>query len=409
LSSGKKINELRTDNGREYLSNEFQNFLKDAGIKHNTSVDYFPQMNGKAERLNRTLIEKARCMIAASNLDLNLWTAAVDTANYLRNRSPSTVLHGKSPYEVFFQKLPKINHLRVFGCEAYPLNINKSGEKFEPVAKKDCIMIGYGDSEGIYWIYDKKGRKVFRSRDIKFNENSLFYQNDQNTTELIIPNVQAKIPKIKNDESIKHDDKNEDDDKRNEENVSDDKSENGKTESNPDDEADNSDELQEVNDEQLPRRSSRVSKPPNRYKPGETMTQDKAYLNLLDTNEIYDEPTSFEEALKSKFKENWKAAIKSELDSLEENETWTISELPKNKKAIKTKWIFKIKRNSIDKPERFKARLVAKGYDQELGIDYHETFAPVVKAQSLRLLLAIAINERYKIHHVDISTDKQQI
>ena len=73
-------------------------------------------------------------------------------------------------------------------------------------------------------------------------------------------------------------------------------------------------------------------------------------------------------------------------------------------KAIKSKWIFKIKRNNENKPERFKARLVAKGYDQKEGIDYTETFSPVVKHEAIKLLLAIAINEGLKIHHLDIST-----
>ena len=76
-----------------------KNYLKECGIKHNTSVEYCPQSNRKAERVNRTLITKARCMLIEANVGLNLWTAAVETANYLRNRSPSSVLHGKSPYE----------------------------------------------------------------------------------------------------------------------------------------------------------------------------------------------------------------------------------------------------------------------------------------------------------------------
>jgi transposase InsO family protein len=82
-----KIKEFRTDNGTEYFSNAFQQYLKDNGIVHNTSVAYCVQSNGKAEGLNRTLLEKARCMIIAANVNLNLWTAAIDTANYLRNRS----------------------------------------------------------------------------------------------------------------------------------------------------------------------------------------------------------------------------------------------------------------------------------------------------------------------------------
>ena len=92
------------------------------------------------------------------------------------------------------------------------------------------------------------------------------------------------------------------------------------------------------------------------------------------------------------------------MDSLKENKTWSETKRKNTIQTIRTKWVFKIKRDSENNPVRFRARLVAKGYDQEKGINYNETFAPVIKQQSLRLLLAIAINENLKIHHIDIST-----
>ena len=108
--------------------------------------------------------------------------------------------------------------------------------------------------------------------------------------------------------------------------------------------------------------------------------------------------------MKSPFKEQWKEAIESEINSLKENNTWEIAKIPDEKRPIKTKWVFKVKKNSKGEPERFKARLVAKGYEQQKGIDFNETFAPVVKIQSLRLLIAIAVQEGMQIHHIDIST-----
>lgn len=102
---------------------------------------------------------------------------------------------------------------------------------------------------------------------------------------------------------------------------------------------------------------------------------------------------TYEEALTSSYRHKWEEAITSELDSLDENKTWEVCKLPTNKNILGTKWVFKIKYNSNNEPERYKARLVAKGFDQEAGIDFNETFAPVVKIQSIRLLLAIAINE----------------
>ena len=86
------------------------------------TVTYCPQRNGKAERLNQTLIEKARCMINPAKIKNNFWTTAVDTANYIRNRSPTSSLNGKTPYELFFNRKPSLKHLTVYGCEAYLLD-----------------------------------------------------------------------------------------------------------------------------------------------------------------------------------------------------------------------------------------------------------------------------------------------
>jgi hypothetical protein len=116
------------------------------------------------------------------------------------------------------------------------------------------------------------------------------------------------------------------------------------------------------------------------------------------------EPKTYEEALASSFRHKWEEAITSELDSLDENKIWEVCKLPTNKNILGTKWVFKIKCNSNNEPERYKARLEAKGFDQEEGIDFNETFAAVLKIQSIRLLLAIAINKGLIVHHVDIST-----
>lgn len=84
--TGKQIKKLRTDNGKEYLSNNFKNFLKEEGISHQLSVEYTPQQNGVAERKNRTLVEMARCIMLQGNLPQSLWAEAVNAATYIRNR-----------------------------------------------------------------------------------------------------------------------------------------------------------------------------------------------------------------------------------------------------------------------------------------------------------------------------------
>ena len=103
------------------------------------------------------------------------------------------------------------------------------------------------------------------------------------------------------------------------------------------------------------------------------------------------EPTSFAEAATCKDKDHWLAAMKEELDSLEENKTWKLVDLPSGRKAIKCKWVYKIKRNASGEVERYKARLVVKGCSQKPGIDYQETYSPVVRYPSIRYFISLAI------------------
>ena len=120
---------MRSDNGLEYFSNKFQSYLREEGIVHHTSVEYVPQSIWKAERLNRTLLEKARSMLTSSKLDVYMWIPAILTANYLRNRSPCRSIHFKTPFELMFKKLPSLSHLKKFGCKAYLLILNKKRDK----------------------------------------------------------------------------------------------------------------------------------------------------------------------------------------------------------------------------------------------------------------------------------------
>ena len=111
-----------------------------------------------------------------------------------------------------------------------------------------------------------------------------------------------------------------------------------------------------------------------------------------------------EEALAGDCSEEWKHAADAEYASLLQNETWDLVELPSGRQAIGSKWVFKVKCGSDGKVERFKARLVAKGYAQKHGIDYDETFSPVVKCQSIRVLLAFALQNDLLLHQMDVVT-----
>lgn len=96
--------------------------------------------------------------------------------------------------------------------------------------------------------------------------------------------------------------------------------------------------------------------------------------------------------------------MQSDYDSLLKNQTWILVEKPRDHKLIDNKWVFKVKRHPDGKVERFKARLVACGFTQEYGIDYEETFSPVVRFTSIRTLLAIAAQNRFKVKQFDVAT-----
>lgn len=115
---------------------------------------------------------------------------------------------------------------------------------------------------------------------------------------------------------------------------------------------------------------------------------------------LFKEPNSFSEAAKHKV---WRDAMFQELKALQENKTWSLVPLPPNKRPIGCKWVYKIKLNPDGTVERYKARLVAKGYSQVEGIDYRETFAPVAKLTTIRVLLGLAALRGWHLHQLDVN------
>jgi len=170
-STGQKLKILRTDNGGEYTSKLFESYLSTEGIKHELTVPKNPEQNGVTERMNRTIVETARCMLAEAKLPRKFWAEAVSTAVYLRNRSPTTAVKGMTPYESLTGEKPEVDTLRVFGCLAYAHIPKDERQKFDSKARK-CKFLGYGSSVKAYRLYDVERSKVFYSRDVIFDETS---------------------------------------------------------------------------------------------------------------------------------------------------------------------------------------------------------------------------------------------
>ena len=150
------------------------------------------------------------------------------------------------------------------------------------------------------------------------------------------------------------------------------------------------------------RRSGRVSMPPEFYgfhitSDGDTLVSDRTLTNL-------DEPASYREAVAGPESAKWKEAMDSEIKSMYDNQVWNLVDNVPGRKTVGCKWIFKKKTDMDGKVHTYKARLVAKGFTQTPGVDYDETFSPVAKIKSIRIMLAIAAFHDYEIWQMDVKT-----
>ncbi|KAK3035136.1 hypothetical protein RJ639_032638 [Escallonia herrerae] len=171
--TGNKVKCLKSDNGGEYRNGGFQEYCSNNGIRLIRTVKRTPQENGLAERMNRTIMERARCMRIHADLPLQFWAAAVDTAVYLINRSPASALHGGIPEEEWLGKPVNYSFLKVFGCIAYA-HIDKEERKKLDSKSQKCVFIGYGGDEYGYRLWDYEHNKIIRSRDVIFDESRLY-------------------------------------------------------------------------------------------------------------------------------------------------------------------------------------------------------------------------------------------
>jgi len=161
-----KIAKIRGDNGREYINNTVIQWCKNKGIEIDTTVLHTPQLNGRAERLNRTLMEKVRALLFDAGVKKELWGEALYTATYILNRSPTYSLK-KTPYEMWEERKPNLLNLQIFGCEAFA-KVLGSLKKLDS-RSENYKFVGYAPSG--YRLWDSKKRKIIIARDVKFKLN----------------------------------------------------------------------------------------------------------------------------------------------------------------------------------------------------------------------------------------------
>lgn len=155
---------LRSDNGGEFCSTEMEQFLLINGIIHQKTNAYTPEQNGMCERLNRTIVEKAKCLLFDANLQKVFWAEAVHTAIYLRNRSIAAGLK-KTPFELWTGIKPDVSNLRIFGSVVMVHVPKEKRLKWDKKAAKQ-ILVGYSDTTKGYRIFNPTKKAISVSRDV---------------------------------------------------------------------------------------------------------------------------------------------------------------------------------------------------------------------------------------------------
>lgn len=398
--TSQKIKSIRCDNGKEYLSNQFNKYLQEHGIQRQLTVEYTPQQNGVAERANRTLVEMARCMLIESGLPESLWGEAVNTAAYLRCRSPTKILKNATPFEVWSGSPPNVNYLKVFGSKAVALIKQPGRSKFSPKGK-EYFMVGYSEESKAYRLYDKNTRRVIKSRDVQFLEPNANACLDNFNNSDFVSVEPLEVSNFSTNDGVTTD-HGEGEEKIIAVDIND--VAKSKAGSNPigDDLVCSDEEFFDTN-EVLPELLKIGPGRPRKILSGLRGRPTKQYNVLNSLTDVQNDPVSVQEALTSDDSALWLESMKKEYDSLIANKTWDLVKLPAGRRAIGCRWVFHKKRNENGMVDRYKSRLVAKGCSQAFGIDYNETFSPVVRYSTIRLILALAVEHKLLVHQMDVT------
>ena len=372
--TGKKIKILRCDNGKEYLNNDIFNLIREKGIIMDKCPPYVHELNGTAERFNRTIVDSARCLLADANLNIRYWPEVVLTASYLKTRTIANTVEKKSLYEIFFGKRPNIANLKLYGCKVFVRTPeSKRNSKWD--RKSDVgILVGY-ENVGYRILMNNK---ITVARHVDFvNENETlvgFDGKDESDCELednddnsivndTVENKTKESPKSKMSPKVE-------------------------IKRNP---STDNEEFVDCNEQESEvRRSDRERKKPDRFGDSEVYY---IYVNYVSAHS----PRTYDEALSSSESDLWKNAMKREIDCINKNNTWKLVNRPKGKKVIDVKWVFTNKANNLKK-----ARLVVRGFQQKEILE--DIYSPVARLQTLKLLLAFCVQNKYLIEQMDVET-----
>ena len=336
-------------------------------------------------------MESGLTLLAQASMPLSYWDEAFRTAVLIINRLPTHTLSFSTPLETLYQVKPTYLQLKVFGCECYPNTRPYNTHKLD-FRSQQCIFLGYSINHKGYKCLAKLGR-IFISRDVVFNEGVFHYPalfpTDTPTASASPQSLPSPLISASPD---------------------------------PTTEPLNPDPVPVPEPNHIPEPilaldpvpvPDLIPVPASIPVPGpiitpviaptpthHMVTRSKNGISKPKAFLASKEPETEIEALAS---EAWKQAMTDEYLALLRNGTWSLVPLPPNRKAIGSKWVFKLKQNSDGSLLKHKARFVAKGFKQIAGFDYHETFSPVVKQTTIRVVLTLALARGWSIRQLDVN------
>ena len=383
----RKIKQFRSDNAKELAMAEF---FASKGTLHQFSCVERPQQNSVVERKHQHLLNVARSLFFQSRVPISFWGDCIQTAVFLVNRLPTPVLKLKSPFSVLYNKEPDYTQLRVFGCLVFASTLPSSRHKFSPRAIP-AVFMGYPLGYKGYRLYDIHSKKFFISRDVVFHEDTFPFHSLSAANTFPSPFDEVVIPLPCADTSE----------------VTPPTATAIPVPTPP------ANPINEPPLAPIVRRSQRQHKPPSyladyhHSAPSYPIANHISYEKLSPTYRAFlcqvsaiPEPLFYHQAAKYSV---WRQAMQEELDAMESNHTWNIVPLPKGKHSVGCRWVFKIKRRPDGSVDRYKARLVAKGYTQQAGLDFVDTFSPVAKLTTVRVLLSLAAIKQWTLLQLDVN------
>ncbi|KAJ9539173.1 hypothetical protein OSB04_031906 [Centaurea solstitialis] len=407
------LRKIRSDNDTEFKNATLEAYLTSVGISHNFSGAYTPQQNGVVERRNRTLVEVARTMLAYSGLPLTFWAEAVSTACFTQNRTIITKRFKKTPYHIINRRVPNVKFFHVFGCRCYILNNRDNLGKFEKKVDEGYFL-GYSLTSKTFRVYNKRTKMVMETVYVTFDETvsmtsehssselGIHSQASTTTSDSITDPNSSELDLLFMDAFLDICADNEDlilsrNPRVDIHDVPEPSSipaiiDENDSQNNLDDLAILPAQLKWTRAHPLYNVIGDVNDGVKTRSASANYCLYKSFLSII-------EPKNVSQALEDS---DWLLAMQEELLQFKRNKVYCLVPRPQDKSIIKTKWIFRNKKDESGLIVRNKARLVAKGYSPQEGIDYDETFAPVARIEAIQIFLAYAAHKNIKVFQMDV-------